>query len=689
MNRRKAHATTVKEDIQSTPVQGETSMYQASPTSSPQPSPGLAPQVVRRSRTGLSRGKRRLLIGLVVVLALLLILDCLMIFFKNSKHQPSLQIPGMHPTLTVTPATARPGQVIVAHLSNFPSSTQVLLLHDIQQMVRTDAGSSLIKMGANGDADVRVLVQDSWEPGNHMLVAEDTHTHYTASVSLQVISNFPARPPHLVVASPDQPGGLTSPLQMGAQVQGANTIQSLLLRNTGGSWISWKATSNQPWLMMAPIQGIFPDNQTIFIAATRAHLKPGDYQGMITIVSNTGSTVIVQVMMTTLPLPKITTAFMVIGPPVLSFTTTDGSKDSPSQQLDIRNAGVTPLNWTLAVNAPENLVAQSIDSQDVSWLNTNGTSGTIAPGGAAQIQVIVHSSNLLPGVYSGLLLLNADGNAMNAPQSVAISLTVQQRCGVATNQASLSFTFGAGQRSSISQSLILSTTPGCTDVTNWQSFPQPDWLSITPVGGQLQPGTGRSATLIIDAGKLVPGIYSGWIDFLTELRSQTLLVQVKVVSSASTVVISPGTPSSGSSNTPAPGSPTPIPTSTPGTPTLTPTPTPQPCTLQVAPLNLAFIASLTNPNPPGQQVVLKTVGNCAQPVTWTAFVSANSQNWLHLSATSGVLGNNGGTIVVNVNASGKLLGTYTGQITLTAVEKGGVTVQGSPQAVSITMTVIL
>src|SRR5437763_793022 len=326
MNRRKAHETTVKEDIQSTPVQGETSMYQASPTSSPQSSPGLAPQVVRRSRTGLSRGKRRLLIGLVVVLALLLILDCLMIFFKNSKHQPSLQIPGMHPTLTVTPATARPGQVIVAHLSNFPSSTQVLLLHD---------------------------------------------------------------------------------------------IQPLLLRNTGGSWISWKATSNQPWLMMAPAQGIFSDNQTIFIAATRAHLKPGDYQGMITIVSNTGSAVIVQVMMTTLPVPKITSAFMVIEPPVLSFTTTDGSKDPPSQQLVIHNAGIVPLNWTLAVNAPENLVAQNIDSQDVSWLNTNGTSGTIAPGADAHIQVIVHSSNLLPGVYSGLLLLNADGNAMNAPQSVA------------------------------------------------------------------------------------------------------------------------------------------------------------------------------------------------------------------------------------------------------------------------------
>src|SRR5213595_957042 len=102
MSRRKAHPTPVKEDIQSTPTQSETSMYQASPASSPHPSPGHAPQVVRGSHTALSRGKRRLLIGLVVVPVLLLILDCLMIFFKNSNHQPSLQIPGMHPTLTVT-----------------------------------------------------------------------------------------------------------------------------------------------------------------------------------------------------------------------------------------------------------------------------------------------------------------------------------------------------------------------------------------------------------------------------------------------------------------------------------------------------------------------------------------------------------------------------------------------------------
>src|ERR1700730_11834903 len=100
MYRRKVQAIPVKEDIPSTQTQSETSMYQTSPTSSSQPSPGPAPHVVRRSRTMLSRGKRRLLIILVVVLALLLILDCLLILFKNSNHQSSVQISGTHPTLT-------------------------------------------------------------------------------------------------------------------------------------------------------------------------------------------------------------------------------------------------------------------------------------------------------------------------------------------------------------------------------------------------------------------------------------------------------------------------------------------------------------------------------------------------------------------------------------------------------------
>lgn len=273
----------------------------------------------------------------------------------------------------------------------------------------------------------------------------------------------------------------------------------------------------------------------------------------------------------------------------------------------------------------------------------------------------------------------------------------------------------------VANSLTLSTTPGCTDVTNWQGFPLANWLHITPASGQLQPGVNTNTTLLIDAGKLAPGIYRGWLDLLTEFRSQTLLAQVTVVSSASAIGVLPGASSPGLSNSPAPGGPSntvvpggptagatstvvpgdptvgPTSTATPGTPfpsttpvpgTPTPTPSPQPCTLQVAPANLTFIASLLQSNPPGQQLLLTTT-NCARAVTWTASVNATSQNWLHLSATSGMLHNNRSIIVVNVNANGKLLGNYTGQISLTAVEQDGVTAQGSPQHISVTLTVIL
>ena len=49
---------------------------------------------------------------------------------------------------------------------------------------------------------------------------------------------------------------------------------------------------------------------------------------------------------------------------------------------------------------------------------------------------------------------------------------------------------------------------------------------------------------------------------------------------------------------------------------------------------------------------------------------------------------NGSTIVVNVNAQGKLLGRYTGRITLQATDSNGVPVQGSPKYIAVTLNVI-
>jgi flagellar biogenesis protein FliO len=69
-------------------------------------------------------------------------------------------------------------------------------------------------------------------------------------------------------------------------------------------------------------------------------------------------------------------------------------------------------------------------------------------------------------------------------------------------------------------------------------------------------------------------------------------------------------------------------------------------------------------------------------------VDPASRNWLQLSAATGTIGKNGSTLIVQVNAHGLLLGTYTGQITL-AAEAAGTPLKGSPSSVAVMLTVIL
>ncbi len=111
----------------------------------------------------------------------------------------------------------------------------------------------------------------------------------------------------------------------------------------------------------------------------------------------------------------------------------------------------------------------------------------------------------------------------------------------------------------------------------------------------------------------------------------------------------------------------------------------QPCSLQVAPGNLLFTATLLQPNPAGQNIAVKETGNCAYPVSWTASVDANSRSWLSVSSISGT-GNS--TIVVYASSRGMLIGQHSGQITFSATDNRGVVLQNSPQAVLVTLTVI-
>ncbi len=134
-----------------------------------------------------------------------------------------------------------------------------------------------------------------------------------------------------------------------------------------------------------------------------------------------------------------------------------------------------------------------------------------------------------------------------------------------------------------------------------------------------------------------------------------------------------------STTTPARGTTTPTPTSIPATPT-----TPTTCVLQVVPTHLSFTATLIQPDPPGQSITLKTTGACGKPVTWTATADAS---WIQLSSSAGSDSASGSTLTVYAS-SNQIVGVYNAHIIFSAMDSNGITLENSPQTISITLKVI-
>jgi hypothetical protein len=106
--------------------------------------------------------------------------------------------------------------------------------------------------------------------------------------------------------------------------------------------------------------------------------------------------------------------------------------------------------------------------------------------------------------------------------------------------------------------------------------------------------------------------------------------------------------------------------------------------LQIAPAHLSFTATLFQPDPPGQSVTLKTTGTCGKPVTWSAGADAS---WIQLSSSTGSDNGSGSTVTVSVH-SNQIIGVYNAHITFSAVDSNGITLQNSPQTISVTLTVL-
>ena len=512
-----------------------------------------------------------------------------------------------------------------------------------------------------------MLIEDNWGAGSHFIEAEDIDSHYVASTAIQVMSGGPAQLPHLQLSQTE--------LDLGADQQGANTLQPLKLENTAGGTISWTAWSNQPWLMLTPMMGIFSVSQQVVIAVNRSHLKLGMHEGTVTFVGNKGLNIPVHVKMSVLPLQTNLGAALVISPPVLSFIAADGGPDPAAQLLTVSNPGSRPLYWSLSGNAP----TVSTDGEmpfmnTMNWLGLKPTSGMVAPGSTTSIRLNASSHMLLPGAYSGILTFTGGQNTLNSPQSVAVSLNVQPRCGIMASTGNISFSMINGHKDPSGQSLALGLSPGCGGSIAWQAFSMAEWLTITPSSGRVKEQTDSLTTITVDSSGLPPGTYTSFLVFVTEHRTQTVAVQLAVLalpgkSAKSTTAGSSSAASGASNNANGTGA------TSAGEPAL-----------GISPTSMTFSVTQGVNNPPDQAVTVANTGGGL--LYWQARADTTVSSWLSVApATGSVVGGQNGYIFLRVNTSSLFPGTYRSNVVVSATDSSGTQVLGSPQVVSVVLNV--
>lgn len=270
--------------------------------------------------------------------------------------------------------------------------------------------------------------------------------------------------------------------------------QVFVLDNTGGSTLNWTATSDVPWLDIAPSSGSLGPQQSlpVSVAPSTQSLEPGSYTGTITVqdpnASNSPQTLEVSVNVTELPAFELSVSS-------LSYTAQELS-NSAAQQLTVTNVGGGTLAWTASTGA--------------SWLNVTPGSGSATSQQAVSVSVAVSTAGLGPGTYAATITFS-DPNASNSPVTVSVTLTVTQRPRILHVPGTMDFfdlTPCEGDPP-FPQSWSIVNDGGGT--LNWRATSNASWLSVSPSSGSLNLGQSQEGSVSVSDSSLPYGTYVGTI----------------------------------------------------------------------------------------------------------------------------------------------------------------------------------
>ncbi len=407
--------------------------------------------------------------------------------------------------------------------------------------------------------------------------------------------------------------------------------------NKGGSWLNIDGNTSA--------SGVTPAYPSVGVRVTG--LTPGTYTGAIIFSAAPGT----QTLPVTLTIGPPAAPSLTATPATLSFDAVVGQPGPDPQTITITNSGGKTLTWN----------ATAATSVGGSWLAVKPVTGALASQDSTPVTVTAKLlSSLVPGTYNGTVTITgSDGSghpALGSPQQIPVSFKVQAACAISVSPAALAFSGVIGQTNPAAQGVTISATGACKHALDWTATVATasggPWLTTTPASGKVTKEDSAATHVGIALAGLSANTYTGTV-------------------SISAVDDSTRQPVGAAQNI-----------------TITLTVQPQ-CTMQPPSSSGETFNAEAGSNPAEQTFTVGIIGACVGDVTITPTVTlASGSGWLTVSpATATVATGGSATFTVKVTSATLTAATYTGSISLSAVNNG-ISIVGSPQAVGVTLNVL-
>ena len=279
---------------------------------------------------------------------------------------------------------------------------------------------------------------------------------------------------------------------------------------------------------------------------------------------------------------------------------------SSKQTISLTNLGSGQISWQ--------------GSSTKSWLMMTPASGTFYSGTQDKVIIAVDRAHMQPGSYQANMIFTSNVGDIPLDVNMQVTPLVAQNKGVLqVSPPVLSFTGNDGGFVPTSQTVTISD-PGVRSF-GWIGSPDVPWLSLSQSRGFVQPGETAQVAVFANTSTLLPGTYSGRINFSAQGSGAVLhnLQSIDV-----TITVTPY------------------------------------CDLMFSSGILSFTAAYLQSDPPVKAVGLASSLSCSAPLSWNVTSSAS---WLTVSNRSGTTPS---TLWVGVHLSGLGPGMYNGELTFSS-----------------------